>query len=232
MTLYVLVKGETVLSEATQLGELGYNANDHSPTGWMMVQMRIQDLGWLHKLLDDQDGGKQISHVLMDIYPVHIADSVRLQVQLLKFEVYFIPCGMTDKSQPLDHSIFSCMKSTARAEYLKLVRDSPECRITKEHAVQILQTACDRLSVATLESARTIYQDQEHWTRITRTRDSGQRGKVASTTKHCEFTRYEGIAIAAVLAFATEEKSFVTMRKIIRMPTTLRKIPNSLGSAP
>jgi hypothetical protein len=74
----------------------------------------------------------------MNIYPVHIAESVRLQAQLLGFDVHFIPSGMTDKYQPLDRSIFGCMKSTIRAEDLKLARDSPERRITKDHAVQIL----------------------------------------------------------------------------------------------
>jgi hypothetical protein len=63
---------------------------------------------------------------------------------------------MTGKYQSFYHSIFGCMKSTARAEYLKLVRDSPERRIPKEYAVQILQTAWDTLSVTTLGSAWSI----------------------------------------------------------------------------
>jgi hypothetical protein len=130
--------------------------------GWMTVQTTIRYLGWLRELLDDQDGEKRISHVLMDIYPVHIVESVRLQAPLLEFDINFIPSGMTDKSQTLDRCIFGCRKYIARAEYLKLVRDSPECRITKEPTVQLLQTACDRLSVATFESAWAIDHDQEH----------------------------------------------------------------------
>jgi hypothetical protein len=115
---------------------------------------------------------------------------------------------------------------------IKPLRDSAEYGITKEHAVQILQTARDRLSVTTLESSRSIYQDQEHQADITRTRDSGQRRKAANTTKYCVVTRYEGITITAVLAFATDEKPFVTIRKAPSMPATLRKAPNSLGSLP
>jgi ribonuclease HII len=113
---------------------------------------------------------------------------------------------MTDKCQPLDTFTFGCMKSIARAEYLKLVHHSPKRRITKEHALQILQTAWDRLFVTTVESAWSIYQDQEHQTGITQTHDSGQSRKAASTTTHRVFARYEGIAIASVLAFVTEEK--------------------------
>jgi hypothetical protein len=57
------------------------------------------------------------------------------------FDFHFIPFEMTYKYQPLDLSIFDCMES--KAKDLKLVRDSSERRITKEHAVQILQTVCD-----------------------------------------------------------------------------------------
>jgi hypothetical protein len=39
------------------------------------------------------------------------------------------------------------------------------------------------------------------------------------------FTRYEGVAIAAVLAFATEEKSFVAMRNITQYLRDLEKDP-------
>jgi hypothetical protein len=141
LPLYILAKGETIRSEVTQLDGLGDNATDHSPTGWMTVQTIIRHLRWLCELLDDQDREKRIYHVLMDIYPVHIAESVRLQARLLGFDVHFIPSGMTNKYQALDCSIFGCMKSTARPEYLKLICDSPERRITKEHAIQILQTA-------------------------------------------------------------------------------------------
>jgi hypothetical protein len=198
----------------------------------MTVQTMIRYRGWLRELLDDRAGEKRIYHVLMDIYPVHIDESVRLQARLLGFDVHFIPSGMTDNYRPLDCFIFGCMKFTARAEDLELARDSPERRITKEHAVQILQTPWDRLSVTTLTSQWSIYQDQEHQTDIARTRDSGQKGEVANTIKHRVFTRYEGIAIAAVLAFATEENPFVAMRKITQYTRDFEKILNSLGSPP
>jgi hypothetical protein len=135
LPLYILFNRETVRSEVTQLSELGGNATDHSPTGWTTVQTMIRYLGWLGELPDDRDGEKRIYHILMDIYPIHITESVRLTARIPGFDVHFIPFGMTDWSQPLDYSIFGCMKSTAGAEYLKLVRDSPERRITKEHAV-------------------------------------------------------------------------------------------------
>jgi cation transport regulator ChaB len=114
----------------------------------------------------------------------------------------------------------------------KQYRNSPERRITKEHAVQILQTAWERFSVTALESAWSIYQDYENQSDITRSRDFGQRRKVASTTKHRVLTRYEGIAIAGVLAFATEENPFVAIRESSSVPATSRKGPNSLGSPP
>jgi hypothetical protein len=116
LPLYILALGETVCSEEKQLGEPGDNASDYSPTGWMMVSTMIRYLEWLRELLDDRDREKRIYHVLMDSYPVHIADPIRLQTRLLEFDVPFVPSGMTNKYYPLDHSIFGCMESTARAE--------------------------------------------------------------------------------------------------------------------
>jgi hypothetical protein len=89
----------------------------------MRVQAIVQYLGWLCEFLDDQNGEKRIYHILMDIYQVDTAELVRRQARFLGFNVHFIPSGMTGKYQPLYCSIFGCMKSTARVEYLKLVRD-------------------------------------------------------------------------------------------------------------
>jgi hypothetical protein len=80
----------------------------------MKVDIMIRYLRGLRESLDDRDGTRRISHILMDIYPAHITQSVRLQGRLLGFNVHFIRSRLTDTYQPLNRSIFICMKSTAR----------------------------------------------------------------------------------------------------------------------
>jgi hypothetical protein len=49
----------------------------------MTEQTMIRQLGWLCELIDDRNGEKRIYHIGMDIYLVHIAESVGLQRRLL-----------------------------------------------------------------------------------------------------------------------------------------------------
>jgi hypothetical protein len=58
-------------------------------------------------------GREEIHDFIMDVHPAHLMSSVRLQATLLGFPVHFIPCGLTDQYQPLDRSLFGCIKSTA-----------------------------------------------------------------------------------------------------------------------
>jgi hypothetical protein len=67
LPLYILVKGETVRVEVMQLGELGDNAIDHSPTDDSADDDSVPEL---LEFLDDRDGGKRIYHILVDIHPV------------------------------------------------------------------------------------------------------------------------------------------------------------------
>jgi hypothetical protein len=235
LPLYILAKGETVRCEMTQLGDIGNHASDHTSSGWMTTPTMIRYLGWLREFLDSRDGQGRIYHLLMDIYPVHVMEPVRLQARLLGFNVHFIPSGQTDKYQPLDRSVFGCLKSTARAEYLKLVRDDPSRRITKEVAVQMLQRAWDELSVIALEAAWAIYQEGNQNARRRADDRSAQgpsrRRKAASIgeKKRQVFSRYEGAVIAALLALATEEKPFVAMRRIVAFAHDVEKEPNLVG---
>jgi hypothetical protein len=233
LPLYILAKGETMRCEMTQLGDIGDHASDHSSSGWMTTSTMIRYLGWLREFLDSRDGEGRRYHLLMDIYPVHVTEPVRLQARLLGFTVHFIPSGQTDKYQPLDRSVFGCLKSTARLEYLKLVRDSPARRITKEDAVQMLQRAWNKLSVFALEAAWEIYQEGDQNARRRAGGRSSQgpsrRRRAASTgqKRHQVFSRYEAAVITSLLSLATEEKPFVAMRRIVAFAHDIDKEPNS-----
>jgi hypothetical protein len=96
LPLYILAKGITTRCEVSQLGELGDHSCDHSPTGWMTEKTMIHYWGWLREELNQVRGREELHDLIMDIYPVHVMESVRLHARLLGFRVHFIPSGLTD----------------------------------------------------------------------------------------------------------------------------------------
>jgi hypothetical protein len=220
LPLYILAKGKTARCEASQLGELGEHVCDHSPTGWMTENTMVRYLGWLREELNRIRGGEETYDLIMDIYPVHVMESVRLQARLLGFRVHFIPSGLTDQYQPLDRSVFGCLKSTARAEYLKLVREEPLRKIAREDAVIILRRSWDKLSSAALEEAWSIYEADESVARAPepgRRSASGRRaaGSTSSSQPIRVLNRYQGLAVAAMGSAGTQEKPYVSLSKIM-----------------
>jgi hypothetical protein len=158
---YILAKGSTPQCEGSQLGELGEHVSDHSPTGWMTQETMIRSLGWLRQEVNRIRGKEEIHDLIMDIYPVHIMDSVRMQAKVFGLNLHVIPSGLTDQYQPLDRSVFGSITSTARAEYLKLVRGNALRKMTRADAITILRKAWETLSTATLEAAWCIYEEAE-----------------------------------------------------------------------
>jgi hypothetical protein len=156
----------------------------------------------------------------MDIYPVNVMESVRLHARLLGFRVHFILSGLTDQYPPLGRSVFGCLRSTARAEYLKLVRENLLRKIAREGAVVILRRGWDKLSSAALEAAWSIYEADES---VTRARESGRQsargrrtaGSVSTNRKTHVLNRYQGLAVAAMASVVTPEKPYVSLSKII-----------------
>jgi hypothetical protein len=104
----------------------------------------IMYLTWLRREADRIQCKQVIRHAIMGVYLVQVMASVRLQAQLLGFHIPFIPSGVTDQYQPLDRSIFSCIKSTARVEYLKLRRDEGFCEKTPSEFCEPPGTDCQK----------------------------------------------------------------------------------------
>jgi hypothetical protein len=161
LPLDILAKGSTTRCEVSQLGELGEHVSDHSPTGWMTEETMVRYLAWLREEVNRIRGREEIHELIMDVYPVHATESVRVQARVLGFNVHFVPAGLTDQYQPLDRSVFGCVKSTARAEYLKLMRGDPVRKIARADAIAILRTAWERLSSVALEAAWSISEEAE-----------------------------------------------------------------------
>jgi hypothetical protein len=113
LPLYLLAEGSTERCQFSQLAELGPHQSDHSSTGWMTEGTMVCHLDWLHGQLARLHGKEQEYDLNMDIYTVHIMQSVRAHAALRGFKVHFIPSGVTDRRQPLDRAIFGSMKATA-----------------------------------------------------------------------------------------------------------------------
>jgi hypothetical protein len=187
----------------------------------MTQETMIRYLGWLRQEVNRIRGKEEIHDVIMDIYPVHVMDSVRVQAKVLGFNVYFIPSGFTDQYQPLDRSVFGSVKSTARAEYLKLVRGDALRKITREDAMAILRKAWETLSTASLETARSIYEEVEpspiaRKPRMKASKGARWAGSVIARNRMPILNRYQGLGIAAVSLLATAEKPYVSCAKIVK----------------
>jgi hypothetical protein len=104
--------------------------------------------------------------------------------------------------------------------------------ITKNDAVQILRTVWEKLSVTTPESAWSIDEDNQsevppgHGAGASQSSCGKRRSGSTRGTRRRVCGRHEGIAIAAVMKFAPEEKPFVAMRKIVQYSHDVEKDPN------
>jgi hypothetical protein len=219
--LYIRAKGSTTRCEVSQLGELGEHVSDHSPTGWITEETMFRYLAWLREEVNRIRGREEIHELIMDVYPVHATESVRVQAKVLGFNVHFVPAGLTDQYQPLDRSVFGCVKSTARAEYLKLMRGDPARKITRADAIAILRTAWERLSGPALEAAWSIYEEAEPMLiargpgRRARTVARGA-GPVRAGGRRPILNRHQGLGIDAVRLLATSDKPCVPFAKIVK----------------
>jgi hypothetical protein len=110
--------------------------------------------------------------------------------------------------------VFRPIKATGKSEYLKLMRASPEKKMTKEQAVEILRKAWDRHSAATLEQARSVFRNpllDRETTETERNRHQIHRPTRASRSKNRVFTVREAVALEAIEMLMTDEKSMVSL---------------------
>jgi hypothetical protein len=105
-------------------------------------------LHWLFELT----GGEQI-HLLLDIYPVNVQEAAKELAAELGITLHFIPAGLTDQFQALDHRAFDCLNSSARSWFMRSRRDQRRDKITKPKAVEVLIKCWTKLSESVVEEA-------------------------------------------------------------------------------
>jgi hypothetical protein len=209
LPLYILGKGLTERCERSQFGEVQLHQTDHSRTDWTTEDTMLRYITWLHEQLDSMYGPGHFYHLIMDIYRVHVMPAVKRRAHLLGFKVHFIPAGRTDQLQPLDRTVFGCLKATARSLYCRFVHDAPGAKVTPEDAVEIFQRSWETLSGGALEAAWAIYEEQEPpKVPLQRRR---RLGGVHNDVRR-SLSLYEAIAIEGILCHMTETKPYVGMQ--------------------
>jgi hypothetical protein len=87
----------------------------HQASGWCDKELVIEYLKWLRK----RRPGCQRLVLIWDAFSAHGDQTVRETATRLNIQLIFIPPGMTDKLQPLDHRIFGSLKARAKAPIIR-----------------------------------------------------------------------------------------------------------------
>lgn len=155
LPLFLIAKGKTERVEKTQLGDISYHMATHSEEGWMDINTFEEYLKWIRQLYYDND----VIYLIIDCYKVHTNSNSIEIANALNIKLLFIPSGMTDKYQPLDRTIFGCLKAWTKSEISKIFIDEPGCKIGIQKAVQIFLWAWERLNPDVISEAWSIYID-------------------------------------------------------------------------
>jgi hypothetical protein len=162
-----------------------------------------------------------ISELMLDISPVHVLASVRMHAQLLGFNVHFIASGSTDHDRPLDRSVLGAIKSTGRADDLRLMRAALSRKISKEDAVRIVRISWRKRSCAALEAVWRVNDGDQVVTPSSEAEErhsSKRRPKspIISRSKVSVFSRHRGFALAVIAALSRVERPHVSLAIIVK----------------
>ena len=159
MPLMLIAKGKTSLVESTQLGDTGVHLRGHSENGWMNQENFEAYLKWIRQ----QSGHDRTIHLILDVYPTHKTQSVKLMAQACNIVLHFIPESYTDQLQPLDRRCFGALKATARRVFRQHYCANifrPIEKITKKKMVEVLVYSWEHLGTNVIEDSWAIYREQ------------------------------------------------------------------------
>jgi hypothetical protein len=92
----------------------------------------------------------------MELQPVHVIESVRLQVSLFLFAVHLTPSGLPVQSPTLERLVCGCAKSRSPTRRPRVEPKAALKRITREDAGATLRTRWEKLSRSVLEPALSV----------------------------------------------------------------------------
>ena len=153
LPLYLIAKGKSNIAERNQLGDISYYISVHSENGWMDQECFTSYLKWLRQQYQDDEP----LYLIIDSFPVHSTTESTKMANALNIKMLFLPPGMTDRFQPLDRTIFGCLKAYTKKEISKILLENPESKIGMQRAVQIFIWAWEHLNSDTITEAWSIY---------------------------------------------------------------------------
>jgi hypothetical protein len=160
---FAIAKGKTTRVEHSQLGMDEALVRDHSPSGWSPIETFKHYLDRLAAYNVAQCPGRigreLPLHLILDCYSVHRSEEITRYAERLAIRLWFIPPGHTDELQPLDRTVFGSMKAVFRCIFEEQRRQSPNDRITKWGAVQILMDIWNNLSTASIHQGWAISEE-------------------------------------------------------------------------
>jgi hypothetical protein len=142
-------EGRTESVEISHFGDVGYHQTAHSGSGWQTTETFKQWFKWSRGVYDD---GEPI-WLIMDCHSVQRQDIMRKHAHNLGINLWFIPPGLTDELQPLDHFVFGVMKATCRRLYRMHSDWDPEVQMNKEMAAAFIIRGWDAVTAEVLDDA-------------------------------------------------------------------------------
>jgi hypothetical protein len=163
LPLFAIAKGTTTRSERNQLGQNSTLVRDHSPSGWSTLETFKHYLDWLAGYFAREDHaalapGDEVD-LILDCYSVHRSFLIKEYAREHGIKLWFIPAGHTDELQPLDRAVFGAIKSIFRRRFEALRRESPNDRVTKSVAIDILIDIWENVSPASIAAGWAIYEE-------------------------------------------------------------------------
>jgi hypothetical protein len=153
----MIAAGKTDRVEASHFGDVGYHRTAHSESGWQTSETFTQWLSWLRGLYDD---GAPI-WLILNCSAVHRQDAMRQFAQDLGTNLVFIPRGLTDEFEPLDHFVFGAMKATCRRLYGLHCEWNPGEKMDHQIAAAFLIRAWEAVTAEVLENAWALCETEQ-----------------------------------------------------------------------
>jgi hypothetical protein len=113
LPLSLIAASKTAVVEKSHFGDIGDRRTDHSESGWTSTGTFQRWRAWLRGGYDDG----QPLWLILDCYPVHRQEDMKDDTSKLGIHLPFIPPGLTDELQPLDHFVFGVMKANCSRMY-------------------------------------------------------------------------------------------------------------------
>jgi hypothetical protein len=107
--------------------------------GWGSVEPFRHSLDWLRKHSRGRIPRERRLHLIVACSSVHRSDDIKRYATRRGIQLSFILAGFTDELQPLDRDVFGAIKAMFRGIFERLLGQSPNRRVTKATAMQILK---------------------------------------------------------------------------------------------